>query len=150
MLHVSLHLHGELSGVTAFSASHYHLLPLFSLPPNPCKSKPGLNSRSLICFSTRTSPTKVRRSDVVLHFCSQTGLIHGMLHQELSSKRGRCFNSFWQIWELAALFCRCFIPVYISWSSVTSIYYQWTWHKYRERHFPKHLPDQITCITSEN
>lgn len=85
VLQVSLHLHCELNSITSFSASRYHLLPLSSLPPNPCKSKTGLNSRSLICFSTCTSPTKARRSDVVLRFCSQTGLLHGMLHQELVS-----------------------------------------------------------------
>lgn len=63
--------HCELSSLTAFSDSPYHLLPLSSLSPNPCKSKPGLNSRSLILFSTCAFSTKVRRSDAVLHFCSQ-------------------------------------------------------------------------------
>lgn len=83
VLQVFLHLHCELNSVTAFSASRYHFLPLSSLPPNPCKSTPGLNSRSLIWFSTCPSPTKVRRSDIVLHFCSQAGLLHGTLYQEL-------------------------------------------------------------------
>lgn len=64
----------ELNSVTAFSDSHYHLLPFSSLSPNPCKSKPGLNSRSLISFSTCALSTKVGRSDAVLHFCSQQDL----------------------------------------------------------------------------
>lgn len=35
-------------------------VPPSSLPPNPCKSKPDLNSRSLIWFSACTSPHRSR------------------------------------------------------------------------------------------
>lgn len=152
MLQISFHLQCELNSVRAFSDSHYHLLHLSSLPPNPCKSKPDLNSRSLISFSTiHLHQSQEVRHCVALLLTRQDCYMGCCIIRSwfVFPKWGKCFRSrkteSWQLSFPCVLFLLTFLDhqllLFIISGHGTNT---------ERKHLPEHLLDQIACITSEN